>query len=53
MTCTFSAEQIASLSAPLDRAKVRQREQGRSQVSYLEDLLTPGGDRGVQQDSSR
>jgi hypothetical protein len=36
MTCTFSAEQIASLSAPLDRAKVRQREQGRSQVSYLE-----------------
>jgi DNA recombination protein Rad52 len=36
MTCTFSAEQIASLSAPLDRAKVRQRRQGRSQVSYLE-----------------
>ncbi len=25
-----------SLSAPLDRAKVRQREQGRSKVSYLE-----------------
>ncbi len=36
MTCTFSAEQIAFLSAPLDRAKVRQRRQGRSQVSYLE-----------------
>jgi hypothetical protein len=36
MTCTFSTEQITALSAPLDRAKVRQREQGRSQVSYLE-----------------
>jgi DNA recombination protein Rad52 len=36
MTCTFSTEQIACLSAPLDRAKVRQREQGRSKVSYLE-----------------
>jgi hypothetical protein len=36
MTCTFSTEQLASLSAPLDRAKVRQREQGRSKVSYLE-----------------
>jgi len=36
MTCPFSPEQIASLSAPLDRAKVRQREQGRSKVSYLE-----------------
>ena len=36
MTCTFSTEQIASLSAPLDRAKVRQREQGRTKVSYLE-----------------
>jgi DNA recombination protein Rad52 len=36
MTCTFSAEQITALSAPLDRAKVRQREQGRSSVSYLE-----------------
>ncbi len=36
MTCTFSTEQIASLSAPLDRAKVRQREQGRAKVSYLE-----------------
>ena len=33
---TFSAEQIAALSAPLDRAKVKQREQGRSKVSYLE-----------------
>jgi len=32
----FSAEQITALAAPLDRAKVRQREQGRSQVSYLE-----------------
>ena len=36
MTRTFSAEQITALSAPLDRAKVRQRDQGRSQVSYLE-----------------
>jgi DNA recombination protein Rad52 len=36
MSCTFSAEQITALSAPLDRAKVRQRRQGRSQVSYLE-----------------
>jgi hypothetical protein len=36
MTCTFSPEQITALSAPLDRAKVRQRRQGRSQVSYLE-----------------
>ncbi len=36
MTCTFSAEQITALAAPLDRAKVRQREQGRNQVSYLE-----------------
>jgi DNA recombination protein Rad52 len=32
----FSPEQITALAAPLDRAKVRQREQGRSQVSYLE-----------------
>ena len=32
----FSPEQITALSAPLDRAKVRQRRQGRSQVSYLE-----------------
>jgi DNA recombination protein Rad52 len=32
----FSARQIAALSAPLDRANVRQREQGRSRVSYLE-----------------
>jgi DNA recombination protein Rad52 len=36
MTCSFSPEQITALSAPLDRAKVRQRRQGRSQVSYLE-----------------
>ena len=33
---SFSAEQIASLSAPLDRANVRQREQGRIKLSYLE-----------------
>lgn len=32
----FSPEQLAALSAPLDRANVRQREQGRSLVSYLE-----------------
>jgi len=36
MNCSFSPEQITALSAPLDRAKVRQREQGRSSVSYLE-----------------
>jgi DNA recombination protein Rad52 len=35
-TIAFSPEQIASLSAPLDRAKVKQREQGRAKVSYLE-----------------
>jgi DNA recombination protein Rad52 len=32
----FSERQVAALSAPLDRANVRQREQGRSRVSYLE-----------------
>ncbi len=32
----FSPVQLAALSAPLDRANVRQREQGRSRVSYLE-----------------
>jgi hypothetical protein len=32
----FSAEQISALAAPLDRAKVKQREQGRSRVSYQE-----------------
>jgi DNA recombination protein Rad52 len=32
----FSERQVAALSAPLDRASVRQREQGRSRVSYLE-----------------
>ena len=32
----FSRRQIAWLSAPLDRANVRQRDQGRSRVSYLE-----------------
>jgi hypothetical protein len=32
----FSERQVALLSAPLDRANVRQREQGRSRVSYLE-----------------
>jgi DNA recombination protein Rad52 len=32
----FSAEQISALAAPLDRAKVKQREQGRGRVSYLE-----------------
>ena len=37
MTYLFSPEQIAFLSAPLDRAKVRQQRQGRSSVSYLED----------------
>ena len=32
----FSERQLAALVAPLDRAHVRQREQGRSKVSYLE-----------------
>jgi len=32
----FSERQVAALSAPLDRANVRQREQGRSRVSYIE-----------------
>jgi DNA recombination protein Rad52 len=32
----FTAEQVAALAAPLDRAKVKQREQGRGRVSYLE-----------------
>ncbi|MEB3208253.1 MAG: Rad52/Rad22 family DNA repair protein [Synechococcus sp.] len=35
-TSVFSPDQIAALSAPLDRAKVKQREQGRPKVSYLE-----------------
>ena len=32
----FTERQVAALSAPLNRANVRQREQGRSRVSYLE-----------------
>jgi DNA recombination protein Rad52 len=32
----FSPEQVAALSAPLDRANVRQREQGRGKVAYVE-----------------
>ncbi len=32
----FSRDQDAALAAPLDRAHVRQREQGRGRVSYLE-----------------
>jgi hypothetical protein len=32
----FSAEQCAALAAPLNRALVSSREQGRSQVSYLQ-----------------
>ena len=32
----FSPEQVAALAAPLDRANVRQREQGRGKVNYLE-----------------
>jgi len=32
----FTTRQITALSAPLDRDNVRQREQGRSRVSYLE-----------------
>ena len=33
---TFTPDQIAALEAPLDRKNVKQREQGRSQVSYIE-----------------
>jgi DNA recombination protein Rad52 len=36
MASTFSPQQIAALAAPLDRSHVRQREQGRTTVSYLE-----------------
>ncbi|QNI44841.1 hypothetical protein SynRCC2555_01055 [Synechococcus sp. WH 8101] len=36
VTPGFSARQRELLAAPLDRAKVRQREQGRMRVSYLE-----------------
>ena len=32
----FSPEQLAALSAPLDRANVRQREQGGGKVAYVE-----------------
>ncbi|MCP9860342.1 MULTISPECIES: RAD52 family DNA repair protein [unclassified Cyanobium] len=32
----FSPEQLAALAAPLNRANVRQREQGRGKVAYLE-----------------
>jgi hypothetical protein len=32
----FSPEQVAALAAPLDRANVRQREQGRGKVNYWE-----------------
>ena len=32
----FSPEQLAALAAPLDRANVRQREQGRGKVAYVE-----------------
>jgi len=32
----FSPEQLVALAAPLDRANVRQREQGRGKVAYLE-----------------
>ena len=32
----FSSEQLAALAAPLDRANVRQREQGRGKVAYME-----------------
>jgi hypothetical protein len=32
----FSPEQIAALSAPLDRARISSREQGRGRVNYLQ-----------------
>jgi recombination DNA repair RAD52 pathway protein len=33
-TPAFSPEQFAALAAPLDRANIRQREQGRGKVAY-------------------
>lgn len=33
---SFTPEQVEILKAPLDRKKVKQREQGRTQVSYIE-----------------
>lgn len=33
---TFTAEQVAELSKPLDRANVKQRQQGGGKVSYIE-----------------
>jgi DNA repair and recombination protein RAD52 len=33
---TFNPEQVAALKAPLDRAVVKSREQGKGQVSYIE-----------------
>lgn len=33
---SFSPEQVAALEAPLDRAKVKSRVQGKSSVSYIE-----------------
>ena len=35
-TTVFSAEQIAALSAPLDRAKVQTRSQAGRSMTYLE-----------------
>ena len=35
----FSAEQIAALTAPLDRAHISSREQGRGQVPYLKSYV--------------
>jgi recombination DNA repair RAD52 pathway protein len=34
--CAGCPEQLAFLAAPLDRANVRQRKQGRGKVAYLE-----------------
>jgi recombination DNA repair RAD52 pathway protein len=35
-TSALSAEQVAALAAPLSRANVKQRDQGRGKVSYIE-----------------
>ena len=39
-TAVFSAEQIAALSAPLDRAKVQTRSQAGRSLAYLEGWQT-------------
>ena len=37
----LTAEQVAALAAPLSRANVKQRDQGRGKVSYIEGWTKP------------